>query len=141
MYDKAMSPNLNFLLVDDDPRILKTLRKTLEAAGFKNLHTAENGKAALNCLREYGIDLVFMDWDMPEMNGGEVLEEMQTQNMLTHTKVVMLTAHSEKDYVVVSKQLGAANYIIKPFTPIAIYEKLESIFHANLPYKNDIVFL
>ncbi len=141
MSDKAISPNLNFLLVDDDPRILKPLRQTLEAAGFKNLHTAENGKEALHCLRKYGIDLVFLDWDMPEMNGDEVLETMQAEKMLTYTKVVMLTGHSEKDYVVASKQLGATNYIIKPFTPISVYEKLESIFCADLPFKNDIVFL
>lgn len=135
IFNKVMNPNLNILIVDDDPNIRETLSFTLDAAGFKNLHVAENGKQALVCLEEKGIDLVFMDLDMPGMNGGQTLEEMQKRHMLRYTKVVVLTAHLEKDYVVSTRQLGASSYIVKPFTPDVIYGKMETMFQSRIVQK------
>ena len=131
-YDQDITPNLNFLLVDDDLRIQKATRLILKQAGFKNIHLAEDGMVALDILRDKGIDLVFLDWDMPGFNGDEVLEQMKKMSMLKHTKVLMLTAHSEKDYIVSAMQLGATNYMVKPFIPLHVYDKLETIFKANL---------
>ena len=136
MYAQDISPNLNILLVDDDIRIQRTLKIILKESGFKNIHTADNGAEALQMLRKWGIDLVFLDWDMPQMNGGEVLEKMQRSNMMQHTKVVMLTAHSEKEHVLSAIQFGASKFIVKPFTPIDICQKIEEVFSANLVKKN-----
>jgi DNA-binding response OmpR family regulator len=131
-YNQDINPNLNFLLVDDDPRIQKAIRLILKKAGFKNIHMAESGMIAVDILKDKGIDLVFLDWDMPGLNGDEVLEMMKNMGLLKHTKVLMLTAHSEKDYIVSAMQLGATSYMVKPFIPLHVYDKLKAIFKANL---------
>ena len=141
MSEKTINPNLNILLADDTPKITQTLSAVLKSAGFKNLFFAENGREALEVLREHGIDLVFMDWDMPEMTGREVLRRMQEEKMLTYTKVIMLTAFSEKEYIMDAMDHGASNYIVKPFTPPVIYKKIESVFHAELLSKKDFLVI
>ncbi len=132
VYLDEINSNLNFLLVDDDPQVIIAIKSILKKAGFKNIHTAENGIMALEKLRKCGIDLVFLDWDMPGMNGAETLEEMNRAGLLKVTKVLMVTAHSQKDYVLSAMQLGASGYVVKPFTPLLVYNKLEKIFKANI---------
>jgi len=119
---------INILLVDDDPKIRALIKYTLNQEGFKNIQQASNGNEALAALRDWNFDLVLLDWDMPGMTGGEVLEKIKSDPVLEDLKILMTSAHAERDYVVTSLQLGATDYLIKPFSPDSLYQKIEKLF-------------
>ncbi len=117
--------NTAILVVDDSPTVLDLVSKTLHTKiGVQNIQTAENGKDALKILQEKHIDIIISDWNMPTMDGEELLYEVRNDADLKHIPFVMMTANSDRDFIVTAIQLGVTNYLVKPFTPLELEEKL-----------------
>ena len=105
------------LVVDDNEDNRYTLTRRLGREGFSNIATATNGREALELLRAKPIDLVLLDIMMPDMNGYEVLEHLKADPQLRHIPVIMISAVDEIESVIRCVELGAEDYLSKPFNP------------------------
>ena len=113
------------LVVDDSSTIRSILRMTLRSAGFEVVE-AGNGVEALLRLEQTGkVDVVLVDWNMPEMNGYEFLCAARSNAAYDGTKIVMVTTESELEQVKAALEHGANEYIMKPFTRDAVIEKIQ----------------
>lgn len=113
------------LLVDDMLTVRTIVSKTLETKmGVKSVLTAKNGKEALDILRSQKVDVILSDWNMPEMDGEELLYEVRQDSLLRNIPFIMMTANADRDFIVTAIQLGVTNYLVKPFTPAELEEKL-----------------
>ncbi|HSE02133.1 MAG TPA: SpoIIE family protein phosphatase [Burkholderiales bacterium] len=105
------------LIVDDNEDNRYTLTRRLQREGYENLTTANDGKQALDLLKSKPFDLVLLDVMMPGLTGYEVLERMRADNRLRHVPVIMISALDEIDSVIRCIELGAEDYLSKPFNP------------------------
>ena len=105
------------LVVDDDEKNREVLSRRLAREGHTNVVTAANGHQALALLRERQFDLVLLDIEMPELNGFEVLEHLKADERLRHLPVIMISAMDEMDSVIRCIELGAEDFLPKPFNP------------------------
>jgi phosphoserine phosphatase RsbU/P len=103
------------LVVDDNEDNRYTLTSRLKRQGYGNLTTAVNGRQALDLLRSRPFDLILLDIMMPELNGYQVLEQLKADDTLRHIPVIMISAVDELDSVVRCIELGAEDYLPKPF--------------------------
>ena len=126
------NPDINILVVDDMAAMRKILKTLLAQFGYKNVDEAEDGKQALEKLRQnpdkYG--LVITDWNMPNMTGIELVQAIRSDEKLKHLPVLMVTAEAKKENVLMAIKAGVNNYIVKPFTAETLKEKLEAIFSS-----------
>lgn len=105
------------LVVDDNEDNRYTLLQRLRRQGYANLSTAANGREALDRLAAQRFDLMLLDVTMPEMNGYEVLERIKADPRLRQLPVIMISALDQIDSVVRCIELGAEDYLPKPFNP------------------------
>lgn len=105
------------LIVDDNEDNRYTLMRRLQRQGYANLTSANDGAEALQLLRERPFDLVLLDIMMPVLNGYQVLEQMRADARLRHVPVIMISALDEMDSVIRCIELGAEDYLAKPFNP------------------------
>ena len=89
---------------------------------------AEDGAIALQKLRHSSFNFVVTDWNMPNMNGLELLKHIRADPALQHLPVLIVTAEAKKDNIILAAQAGANGYIVKPFTGATLGEKLTKIF-------------
>ncbi len=120
--------NLRFLVVDDFSTMRRIVRNLLKDLGFNNVEEAEDGQDALNKLRESKFDFVVSDWNMPNMDGLQLLSEIRKDPALGQTPVLMVTAEAKKENIIAAAQAGASGYVVKPFTAATLEEKLGKIF-------------
>ena len=105
------------LVVDDNEDNRYTLTQRLKRLGYENVATAVDGRDALSRLRQELYDLVLLDVMMPELNGYEVLEQMKADECLRDLPVIMISALDQLDSVIRCIELGAEDYLPKPFNP------------------------
>jgi adenylate cyclase len=108
------------LVVDDNEDNRYTLVRRLKREGYEAVSEAADGRQALDMLAERGFDLVLLDIMMPGMNGYEVLEQIRTDMELRNIPVIMISAVDELDSVVRCIELGAEDYLPKPFNPVLL---------------------
>ncbi len=118
-----------FLVVDDFSTMRRIVRNLLKELGFANVQEAEDGVEALKKLRAEEFDFVVSDWNMPNMNGLELLQAIRADDKLKHLPVLMVTAEAKKENIIMAAQAGASGYVVKPFTAATLDEKLQKIFH------------
>jgi len=112
------------LVVDDEPKIVQLVRDYLENAGF-GVHIARDGKTALTLARTEKPDLIVLDLGLPGLDGLDVTRELRkTQN----TPIIILTARSEETDKLVGLELGADDYITKPFSPKELVARVRALF-------------
>ena len=111
------TPDPALLIVDDNEDNRYTLGQRLKRLGYPNLTTAVNGREALELLRTRTFHLVLLDIMMPEMNGYDVLERMRGDAKLRGIPVIMISAVNELDAADHAVELGAEDYLPKPFNP------------------------
>ncbi len=119
-----------FLIVDDMSTMRKIVRTILNQLGYTSVDEAENGKEALAKLKVGNYQFVLMDWNMPEMDGFEALKAIRADEKLKDIPVIMVTAEAKKENVLMAIQAGANNYVVKPFTPEVLKEKIEKVWTA-----------
>jgi two-component system chemotaxis response regulator CheY len=119
----------NILIVDDSFPMRAVIKKVIKASGFNigELFEAGNGQQALQILNEQWLDLVLTDYNMPDMNGLELLKAMKSQQTLTDIPVVIVTTEGSDQRVEEFLSQGAVAYIKKPFTPEQIKSHLNQI--------------
>jgi len=122
-----MDKNIKILVVDDFATMRKVIRNILKQIGFENIVEAEDGVAALRILRSQHIDFIIADWNMPNMTGLELLKEVRADAALSKTPFLMVTAEALQENVIAAVKAGVSNYIVKPFTPETLNEKISKI--------------
>ncbi len=121
-------PKMKFLVVDDFSTMRRIVRNLLKELGFTNVDEAEDGLIALQKLNTLPFDFVVTDWNMPNMDGLTLLQNIRANPSLKHLPVLMITAEAKKENIIAAAQAGASGYIVKPFTAATLSEKLEKIF-------------
>jgi two-component system chemotaxis response regulator CheY len=116
------------LIVDDSKTIRMILSRILKELGYE-ICEAANGKEALAVMesQKATVDFVLADWNMPEMNGLDLLKQLRQDPELGGLKVIMVTTENEVDHMVSALEAGANEYVMKPFTKDILKEKLELV--------------
>lgn len=120
--------NMSFLVVDDFPTMRRIVRSLLKELGFTNVEEAEDGQEALDKLRAGSFEFVVSDWNMPNLDGLEMLKQIRQEDGLKDLPVLMVTAEAKKENIIAAAQAGASGYVVKPFTAATLEEKLNKIF-------------
>jgi two-component system, chemotaxis family, chemotaxis protein CheY len=121
-------PNTKFLVVDDFSTMRRIVRNLLKELGYNNVEEAEDGVDGLNKLKAGGFDFVVSDWNMPNMDGLTMLQNIRKDGALASLPVLMVTAEAKKENIIAAAQAGANGYVVKPFTAATLDEKLSKIF-------------
>lgn len=111
------------LVIDDSKSMRSILSKILLEVGF-TVEEAANGLEALDVIQKEKTDLALVDWNMPDMNGYEFIQEVRKDNAHKDMRIMMVTTETEMNKVVEALEAGANEYIMKPFTTEMIVEKL-----------------
>ena len=112
------------LIVDDSATIRQTVKSTLSSMGYTNTHLASNGAVALEKCHAEPFKVIFLDWNMPGMDGLEFLKAYRNQMNIKDTAVIMLTAVADKKSVLMALECGATDYVTKPVSIEAIKRKM-----------------
>ena len=123
-----VDPKMKILVVDDFSTMRRIVRNLLKELGFANVEEAEDGAVALQKLQEGGFDFVVTDWNMPNIDGLQLLQAIRSNPALSRLPVLMITAEAKKENIIAAAQAGASGYIVKPFTAATLAEKLLKIF-------------
>lgn len=127
--------SLKVLVVDDMSTMRRIIKNVLKQIGFSDLVEAENGQDALAKLKAGDIGFIVSDWNMPVMQGIDLLRAVRADAELKHLPFLMVTAEAQKDNIIQAVQAGVSNYVVKPFTAEALQAKLEKIFANVQPAK------
>lgn len=119
----------SILIVDDSLPMRSVIKKAFKAAGFgsSQFHDAGDGKQALDLMKNEWIDIVLTDYNMPVMNGMELIQEIKASELFQDIPVVVISTEANEKKIREFKDLGAAGYITKPFTPETIRDLITSI--------------
>ncbi|MFO7815070.1 MAG: response regulator transcription factor [Halanaerobiales bacterium] len=123
------------LIVDDEKNIRDLLKFNLENEGYKTVE-AINGKEALE-KADQSIDLVILDLMLPEVDGMEVCREMRSNEDLRQIPIIMLTAKGEEIERILGLEMGADDYMTKPFSPRELIARVKAIFRRIKEFKNN----
>ncbi len=120
---------MKILIVDDSLTMRRIVGNTVVQAGYSkdDYDEAKDGQVALELLRENNYDLVLTDWNMPIMNGLELVQVMQKDNDLKKIPIIMITTEGAKSEVITALKAGVKNYIVKPFTAEILQEKINAV--------------
>ncbi|MCM2971636.1 MULTISPECIES: chemotaxis response regulator CheY [Larsenimonas] len=120
--------NIKILVVDDFPTMRRIVRNLLKELGYTNVEEAEDGAQGLEKLKSGEFEFVVSDWNMPNLDGLEMLKSIRADDSLSHLPVLMVTAEAKKENIIAAAQAGANGYVVKPFTAATLEEKLNKIF-------------
>ena len=104
------------LIVDDEGSIRELLEMLLESNGFSNIKTASDGEIALQIIEEWAPDLILLDLMLPKVDGLTICKQLRADEKTSNIPIIMLTAKSEESDIVLGLELGANDYITKPFS-------------------------
>ncbi len=126
-WEDILDKNMKILIVDDFSTMRRIIKNQLRDLGYNNTSEADDGSTALPMLKEGGFDFVVTDWNMPGMQGIDLLREVRKDPSLKHLPVLMVTAEAKREQIMEAAQAGVNGYIIKPFTQAILAEKLDLI--------------
>jgi len=119
---------MKILVVDDFSTMRRIVKNLLRDLGFTNTHEADDGNTALPMLQSGNFDFLVTDWNMPGMQGIDLLKAVRADDRLKSLPVLMVTAESKREQIIEAAQAGVNGYIVKPFTAATLNEKLGKIF-------------
>lgn len=123
-YDKKM----RILVVDDFSTMRKIIKNILRQLGMENIVEADDGTTAWEVLNKDNIDFIVSDWNMPQMTGIELLKKVRGSEEYADVPFLMVTAEAQQENIIEAVQAKVSNYIVKPFTPETLGEKIDKIF-------------
>jgi two-component system chemotaxis response regulator CheY len=124
----AINKAMPILIVDDYKTMLRIIRGLLNQLGFNNVDEATDGTAALQLINQKQYGLVISDWNMEPMSGYELLQKVRGAEKTRMLPFIMVTAESKTENVILAKQAGVSNYIVKPFNADTLKGKIEAVF-------------
>ncbi len=119
---------MKILVVDDFSTMRRIIKNLLRDLGFTNTQEADDGNTALPMLQSGSFDFLVTDWNMPGMQGIDLLKAVRSDAKLKGMPVLMVTAESKREQIIEAAQAGVNGYIVKPFTAATLDEKLQKIF-------------
>lgn len=119
---------MKILVVDDFSTMRRIIKNLLRDLGFQNVSEADDGSTALPMLQNGEYDFVVTDWNMPGMQGIDLLRAIRSDEQLSHIPVLMVTAEAKREQIIEAAQAGVNGYIVKPFTAATLKEKLDKVF-------------
>jgi len=119
--------DLKILAVDDSPTMRRIIINTLKRAGYNEVVEATDGKDAMAKLKVEEVNFVITDWNMPEMDGLTFVTTLRSMEKYKSIPILMVTTRSVKDDIVNALKAGVNNFIVKPFTPDTLKQKIEQI--------------
>lgn len=122
--------DIKVMVVDDQTSMRAMIRRTLQDLGFRDVRDKAAAAEALDEIRANRVHLVISDYNMPDMDGLQFLQEVRKDPVIGKTVFIMLTASAEKEIVQKAAAMGVNNYVVKPFTPVALKDKIERVFGA-----------
>ena len=123
-----MDKSMKILVVDDFSTMRRIIRNLLRDLGFNNTSEADDGTSALPMLRGADFDFLITDWNMPGMQGIDLLKAVRSDEKLASLPVLMVTAESKRDQIILAAEAGINGYVVKPFTAVTLKEKIDKIF-------------
>lgn len=123
-----MNKSMKILVVDDFSTMRRIIKNLLRDLGFTNIEEADDGTTALPMLQNGDFDFVVTDWNMPGMQGIDLLRAIRADDDLKDIPVLMVTAEAKREQIIEAAQAGVNGYIVKPFTAATLKEKLEKVF-------------
>lgn len=129
-------PDTKFLVVDDFATMRKIIKKVLSELGYKNVDEADDGKTALPMLKAAvstgaPYQVCISDWNMPGMQGIELLKACRSDGDLKAIPFMMVTAESEQQNIIEAAKAGVSDYVVKPFNAATLKSKLENIYKKH----------
>jgi len=123
-----LNKDMKILIVDDFSTMRRIIKNLLRDLGFTNTQEADDGNTALPMLESGHFDFLVTDWNMPGMSGIDLLRKVRLDERLKHLPVLMVTAEAKREQIIEAAQAGVNGYVVKPFTALALKEKIEKIF-------------
>ena len=128
-----INPNMKTIVIDDMMTMRKIITKMLKQIGFTNIQEADDGATAWPMsqqAQESGepFEFIVSDWNMPKMSGLDLLIKIRATEGIKDTPFLMVTAEAEQSNVVKVVQAGVSNFVVKPFKPDTLKEKIAKIF-------------
>lgn len=122
---------MSILVVDDFATMRRIVKNILKQLGYENILEADDGASALEVLKREKIQFIISDWNMPQMSGIELLKTVRATEAWKDLPFLMVTAEGQKENVIEAVKNRVDNYIIKPFTPETLMEKINKIFEGK----------
>ena len=123
-----MDKNMKILIVDDFSTMRRIINSLMRDLGYANTHEADDGLTALPMLKGGGYDFLVTDWNMPGMQGIDLLKAVRSDPQLVSLPVLLVTAEARREQIVDAAEAGVNGYIVKPFTAQTLKEKIDKIF-------------
>lgn len=123
-----MNKDMKILIVDDFSTMRRIIKNLLRDLGFNNTSEADDGNTALPMLKSGDFDFLVTDWNMPGMQGIDLLKAVRADEKLASLPVLLVTAEAKKEQIVEAAQAGVNGYVVKPFNAATLKEKIEKIF-------------
>lgn len=121
---------LKVLIVDDVPSARKVARATLIKLGFTDIQEASCGKEALKLIKQRVFNLVISDWEMPDLNGLELLRQLRSDSWAREVRFIMVTSNASRDEVLSALKSGVNGYLVKPFNPDTFRQEIEKVLES-----------
>jgi len=127
--------SIKILIVDDDYHMRKVVRTMLSAIGVREIYDASDGMSGLQTICAIIPDIVILDWEMPQVDGAEFVRTVRKPDSfpVSNVPIIVLTGHGERKCVVEAMQLGANEYLLKPVSTKALYDRLASVLAKPRP--------
>ncbi len=119
---------IKVMVVDDQTSMRAMIRRTLQDLGFKDVRDKSGAAEALAAVKTDRVHLIISDYNMPDMDGLEFLQAVRADPVIGKTVFIMLTGSADRELVQKAAALGVNNYVVKPFAPAALKEKIERVF-------------
>lgn len=127
---------LRFLVVDDNAHMRRIVRTILHGLGTREVHEAEDGAMGLDAFTQHLPDILITDWEMPIFDGLELTQMIRQPgaNPNPYVPIIMLTAHSQKKRVIAARDAGITEFLTKPISTNALYQRVFSIVANPRPF-------
>jgi len=124
---------LKILVVDDSSTMRRIIKNTLSRLEYEDVLEGEDGLQGWNTLHQNpDVQMLITDWNMPEMNGLELVKKVRADSRFINIPIIMVTTEGGKAEVITALKAGVNNYIVKPFTPQVLKEKLSAVLGTAL---------
>lgn len=127
--------SVKILIVDDDYHMRKVVRTMLSAIGVREIYDASDGMSGLQSIATLMPDIVILDWEMPQVGGAEFIRSVRAPGSfpVPNIPIIVLTGHGERSCVVEAMQLGANEYLLKPVSTKALFDRIVSVLMKPRP--------
>ena len=124
----AVDKSMRILVVDDFATMRRIIRNLLRDLGFNNAEEADDGSTALPLLKSGRFEFLITDWNMPIMEGLDLVKQVRADPALQGLPILMVTAEARREQIVTAAEAGVNGYIVKPFTAQTLEQKIAKIF-------------